>query len=482
MKTLFPAVAFAAIAILAPARAAINPAIVSADARWVVYADLNTLRSTAVGRELVAMADQAQLENAKIGLNAQKVLATIGTMTAYGTNFSPKPEAMDGTLVLQGTPDLRKISESILLQATIAYPDSVSETKDLPFPAYAVRAKQPNNAPPMAVVIAFPPEPIVLVSKSPAQLLNAYNVFRGRARSIAAAPDAPLKPLLRGAAGAYLFAASVVPADTAFPENQPQARILKMTNSGSLAIGEEGPNTVAHARLIATSEDMADKLQKILQGMTAMLSLAQSSDKDVAAFLNSAKVTRDDRNVALTMEYSSERLAQMLRMLQQHPRESHEAVAERRRERLLNGEAIAEWQAEPAATAGAEGPAPLAWRTIENVQLRNGARISLGHTSRGGKPVHFDRVEITPVNGGAPLVFNRELMQPVHGRAGMATFLFPGVDGRYTLRVAYTNDAAGKTEYAVSVRQPKPPTPPTPPVPPVPADSQPQGGSGAATN
>jgi hypothetical protein len=442
---------------LSPAiQAAVNPAIVSAESRWVVYADLNALRASTLGKEFVAMAEKAQIDTGqgKIGIDVPKVLATIGTITAYGANFSPDPHAIDGTLVIQGTADLRKIAEGLLLQATIAHPDNVVEVTDLPFSAYTI--KENKNAT-TGLVIAFPPEPIVLVSKSREKLLQARTLFQTGAGSIAKSPNAPLRDLVRQAADSYLFAASVVPSEKMFPEDQPQARILKMTNSGSLAIGEKGPNTFAHAELIATSDQMADKLMKILQGMTAMLSFAETNDKQLADFLNSTIVARHDDTVTLNLSYSSERLVQMLQLLRQHQQvqRSEDNPAARRTD-LIRGKAVAEWTAEAGAASADSGASAVVWHTIENVELKNGTIITLGRQSNGGKPVRFDRIEIKPANGeGAPLVFRMELMRTTGPRGSQSQFQFPGVDGTYTLKVGYTNDPDGKATYAVSVLQPR---------------------------
>ena len=474
------------------AAAAVNPAIVSADARWVIYADMNALRASAIGKELIALGEKAQLDtgSGKVGIDWQKLLATIGSATAYGANISSDPKQIDGTLVIQGTADLRKIAESLLIQANLADPKAVVELTDLPFPAYAlsgqkaqpakpaaaadatgkepvapnaiVKAATSKETAPLEVIIAFPPEPVVIVSKSKPQILKARDVFRGSAPSLAKDTKSPLKKFVAASGDAYLFLASTVPAEKFFPDDGPQARILKMASAGSLAIGERGENTFAHTEMIASSDQMAEKLLKILQGMTAMMSLAETNDKQLADFLNSAAVSRQGDVVTSDLAYSSARLAQMIKTLQQTKQSPPQ---DRAAPSLLSGKAVAEWKAEvgPAPAEGA--PAPLAWRTIEGVALKNGTTITLGRTSNGGKNVKFDRVEIVPADGaGAPLTFRSEFMRVAGPRNVFTQLQFPGVDGTYTLKVAYLNDPDGKATYAVSVRDPKaePATEPAP--------------------
>jgi hypothetical protein len=488
-----PSLLFAlAVLPLGTTRAAVNPAIVPADARWVIYADLNALRGSVIGKELVAFAEKAQLETpgGKIGIDWQKLLATIGSATAYGSNLSPNPNDIDGTLVLQGTPDLRKIAESLLIQANLANPTNVVEITDLPFPAYEIKGNPPPAKPVetakpaddaaapatakaevkekvkakrgvvLEPIIAFPPEPIVIVSKSKAQILKAREVFRGNAPSLAKGSGSPMQKFIGSGDNAYLFAACTIPADQFFPDDGPQARIFKMTSSGSLAIGERGPDAFAHAELIASSGQMADKLQKILQGMTAMMSLAETNDKQLGDFLNSAVVNREGDVVTLDLSYASARLAQMIANARQQSQSPDRAAP--RPMPMLNGRALAEWnsEAQPASADAATpaAPAPLATRMVENVALKNGTLLTLARSANVGRNIKFDRVEITPVEGGgAPLVFRPEFMRVAGPRANWLQFPFPGADGNYTVKVSYVNDPAGKATFALSARDPKTP-------------------------
>jgi hypothetical protein len=442
--------------------AAYNPAIVAADARWVVYADLDALRASALGREIVTAIDKNQMQATEgvIGLDVPKVLTTVGSLTAYGTNLSKDPKAMDGALIAQGTPELRKIVESLLLQGTLAHPEVFAELNDLPFPAYGMNDPKAPEGQKMQLIVAFPPEPIVLVSKSKAQLAKAREVFRGNAPSLAKGGTPALTQLAVKTSGAYLFAASVVPTEPLFHQNAPQARILQLASSGAIAVGENGPDLFAHAELISSSEQSAEKLMKILQGITAMISLAESNDRQLGEFLNSTGVTRDKDSVMLRLAYPSARLVEMAHSLTARA----EVRSVNRQPSIIHGKQIAEWRADEGGESDSAEPGALSWRTIENVRLVNGSTITLGRLLNGGRNARFDRVEIAPAAGaGAPLTFRSDMMRSVRGV--MWQFPFPGTEGQYTLRVAYQNDPDGKAKFAASVRNPDeaPPTPPSAP-------------------
>src|SRR4051812_25575428 len=129
--------------------AAPNPAIVASDAKWVVYADFNVLRNSTLGKELIATFEkQMGGTEAPIIPNLPKILSTIGSATAYGSNFSEKAEDMDGTLVVQGTADLRKIADGLLAAQTVAEPEHfVDLTSELGFSAYGIKSGPPPAKP-----------------------------------------------------------------------------------------------------------------------------------------------------------------------------------------------------------------------------------------------------------------------------------------------------------------------------------------------
>ncbi|MES2694503.1 MAG: hypothetical protein V4773_13590 [Verrucomicrobiota bacterium] len=421
-----------------------NPALVAADARWVIHADFSSLRTSQLGQELIAIMQKAQLNanNGLIGINVPRLLNTIGTLTAYGTNLVADPAALDGTLVAQGTADLRKIAESMLLQGTLAEPKVFTEITDLPFPAYAISDPKAPEGKKMEVFVAFPPEPIVLVSKSKASLQKAHAVFRGSAPSLAKSADSPIARLARNASGSYLFAASTTPTDAIFPEKGPQARILQLANSGSVALGERGPMLFAHIELSASSDKNAEKLMKILEGLTAMLSLAESNDKQLAEFLKATTVTREKDLVTLKLAYQADQVVKMVHTLAEPPAPR---ANPQRGPTLTQGKTVAEWTAAET-DSEREG---LAVRTIENVSLTNGMLINLGRSGGGS----FDRLEIVASGGGSPLVFRRDTMRS--SRPGILQVAFPGSDDTYTLKVSYSKDTEGKAKYAVSVLDPR---------------------------
>ena len=445
--------------------AALQPSIVGADAQWVLHLDLNTFRTTKLGHELITFATAQQKEQtaSPLHLDIAKLLTTVGSATAYGTNFSKDPKQMDGTLILQGTAELRKIAEAYVAQATVSQPEIIAPLKDFPVEAYSVGKDD-------KVIIAFPPEPIILVGKAPDQLLQAREVFRGKVAGLNKANQSPLKALLAAKGDAYFQAASVIPAGEAFAENAPQARILQMTRSVALTMGETNENVFARLSLLAASEEMGEKLSKILQGFAAMASLAETNDQHLTEFLQSISVKRDSRNVTLDLLYPSVRLAEIARSLSEKKTASANRPASGKPPRgKPEGKVIAEWTAD--ADLGDDSPAKdsLVEHTVEHVALTQGCTLVLTGRSQGGEHARIDVVEITSTGGNQPLRFEAERMQlrnyhretldfasggrviKTQGEPGVARFPFPAADGSYTVTVRYLDEKDGQSVFTLSV-------------------------------
>ncbi|ATC64157.1 hypothetical protein CMV30_09425 [Nibricoccus aquaticus] len=455
----------------------LNTKIVSADALWVMNLDLNALRDSTVGKELVAqgMVLQAQAMKGQkfpIQVDVPKLFETIGSITAYGTNLAQDPKLVDGALIFQGTADLRKIVEGIVAQATVTTPEALTELKDLPFEAYSIGGE---------LIVAFPKEPIILVSKSKAQVLAAHKVFRGEAPSLAKAKNSPLTGLIRNQTGAFVLAASVVPSAEFFADDAPQARILQMAKSASVELGEEKTQTFAHVQLLASSDESADKLMKILQGITAMISLAESSDKYLSEFLKSVTVTREKNIVTLHLAYSSDRLVVMAREFQQGQARDRQQRRESRAgvERdVTNGpvppveeKVVLQWKADQNLGDMGVSAKTLVSRTVANVALKTGEMIVLTGHRHEGENARIDYVEIAPADGsGASQRIEAEDMElanytvlanrngsggkviQIHDSHGTARFPFAGAEGTYAITVRYVDENDGKSDFFVSVK------------------------------
>ncbi|MFT3828473.1 MAG: hypothetical protein QM691_02085 [Opitutaceae bacterium] len=446
--------------------AAVDRSVVPAEARWVVGLDLNAVHTTELGRELTDLlaAKTPRSDSTELKLDPQKVLAAIGSITAYGTSFANTPKEMDGVLLLQGSAELRKLAEGYVAQATVTTPDQLQQLTDLPCEAYLVHGE---------IIVGFPKEPIILVSRSKAQLTKALELYRTHKGSLVNA-SSPLNALLPSDNSSVLVAASVVPAAEVFGAQEgPHARVLQMAKAGSLVLNLDASNTTASLRLSASSEEMADKLQKIVQGIAAMVSLAETSDKQLTEFLQSVNTTREGTFVSTRLTYPTDGIVRIVHNLRQeleatpngHVAPLHDDAG---------SQTIARWTADAAIGQPVPTAEGLVFHTIENVPLKNGMIITITGQREDGENARLDCVEIAPAGGGTPLVFEAENMKLSHYRVEAAPFAsrgrlilavdkiakarfeFPGADGAYTIKVRYVDESDGKATFSLSTREPTP--------------------------
>lgn len=443
--------------------AAYNAEIVPAESQWMINLDLNSLRTSALGEMLIEMIPAIELtpENDSLRPDYQKILATIGTVTAFGTDLSGQPENIDGALVVQGTKDLRTIVEGFVAQMTLTHPDDITELKDLPFEAYLVQG---------GVIVAFPPEPILVVSKSREQLSNALAVFRKKAPSMVTAKS-PLMALLPKGDAFYVASASVVPSvETLQSRDGPEARILQMAKAGSVALGESGELTTAYVLLDSDSNETAKKLVKIVDGVIAMFSLAEASDERLSEFVNSASVSQDKNAVKVELSYPTARIIEMIENIRDEVQSQHTWQSPAPQPFNPPGAVLATWVADQQLADDGFGAGNFVTKTINDVQLQPGTTLILSGQRNDGENVRFDYLEITPSDGsGQPVRFEAEFMRlssyhiegvphasggeliHIQGNQGNARMKFTGAAGIYQLDVRYLDETDGASTFAVSV-------------------------------
>jgi hypothetical protein len=463
MKSLLFRLVVPSLVLLAPvlSHADFNPAIVPADSQWLLHADLGVLRGTAIGQRLLEKLPEINLTegNDPVRPNLRKIMETVGSATAFGTDLSGKPEALDGALVLQGTPELRKIVEGYIAQASLSEPASAVEIKDVGFEAYSISNE---------VFVGLPSEPIVLVSKSKSQLMKTLEVYRGKSPSLAMRKSV-LSNLIPKEGKYFLMGASVVPSEQQiFDGNGPQARILQMAKSASVAIGEEGERATGRLQLVSSSPELATKLVKIVEGVTAMLSLAETDDQRLKEFADALSVQRSENQVTVGFSYPTARLFQMMDDMQRAKETHAHAPARSEEPPAVEGEVVMQWTARQQLGGDAPGKSNFAQQKIPAFALAPGATILLTGRREGGEHARWDYLELTPAGGGAPQRFEAEYMrlhdyeietssQASGGEViktngeGAARFRFTGAAGNYTATVGYVDEDDGASPFVVSV-------------------------------
>lgn len=455
-----------------PVNAALDTAIVPADAQWVVYADFDEMRQTVIGQEIIARTQQQYaketaddpMNSLNIGGLISQIMETVGSVTLSGTAITDNPEEMDGTAIIQGTAKMRTISEGLVAHMILTEPELVKELDDLPFEAYGVHDGSAEE-----LVIGFPEEQIVLVSRSREHLLIALAAFRTGKGSLQQGSGA-LTPMLPTREKYYLYAASVVPSSEIPDGNEPAARILKMTQSAAVLLAEEGEEIVARATLVADSDATATRLTKVVNGMTALLSLAQDSDEELVRFIESVSVTQTDTKVQVQMAYSSAKLVELAQAnLEREARQQARREQEREDQFTVQGELVSDWKGDRA-----EGASEFLTHTSDPVYLQSGTIVHVSGRARGSDRGRIDWVEIVPTGADSGEFYEAEFMRIWNYRIqkydnasggemlvarsgngiGRAQLRFSGPAGDYQIKVGYVDNTGGVAHYKVSVQQP----------------------------
>jgi hypothetical protein len=159
-----------------------------------------------------------------------------------------------------------------------------------PFPVYSV-ANQVFVSPRVAGQI--------VVSKSREQLEGFRNLLAGKdktARAGNAFSDYAHVP------NTFFFLAVA----EGFNENAaipPQAKILKMAEGARIVLGEKADLLFLNLALKAKDPEVIQQIRQVIEGMTALVALGQSENKELLELIQATKVSSTEKIVTVNIEY-----------------------------------------------------------------------------------------------------------------------------------------------------------------------------------
>jgi hypothetical protein len=313
-----PTLSFASVLLLSLAAAVrlqgadFNPAWVAADAQWVGYANVQTLRASPFGPLVIAKVKNIQTSptNATSAFDLASMIMSVTSVTAYGSSPVSGQPPNDAIILAETTSKFSKATAT-QLKVECATNSDILEISDLPFTAYSVADHSgPQRAP---SIVCFPQEPIVLIGKSKTQLLRAYAIYLGKAPSLARNLSAsPLGTLLKIPKHTYVFAAVIV-ADTGASQNESSAMdFLHLTNQAFVGISSDGSKTRLHALLRSDTVADSDKLAQGLRGMLSIGAVYSVQSPSIAEFMSSISIVESGTNVAVEAACSTTQLVEWL--------------------------------------------------------------------------------------------------------------------------------------------------------------------------
>jgi hypothetical protein len=299
---------------LSPARASLNANIIPADAHWLIYADLDTMRGSTVGQELIPVLEMMLPKaDALKGPKVAQFRTMVDAIVVHGASFAPEGAAGDAVLLLQG-PQFRAFMEFGLMLSSERKGSNIAKRTDFPFPAYGAKPKPKENGEPPSpddadLIIALPKQPVVLMSKSPARLRHSVELLSGQGPSLGRDADAPLHRFLGTAEGAYLFGATTTTTSpTLIRLGGSASDLFTLINAG--CIGFQGTQTTTDARLdlVAPTVDDPKKLLQTIRGIATLATSSSATPKMMTEFLQTATISNRDGVVLVRASCPNDKL------------------------------------------------------------------------------------------------------------------------------------------------------------------------------
>ncbi len=266
-----------------------DPSKVGADAKWVVHLDADVFRKSTIGQHVIESFIRPKVEeNEQIKkLNLSINLTNISGITAYGHAFEKKGE---GVLILSTTADVKKDLDTLVGMAALSEKEEkdIVMLQDKPFHIYSYKEE---------VFLAPNVGNSLVIAKSREMLERGREVVLGKEKSLVKAesfndfPALPERPFFVAMAEGFNDAAGI----------PPQANVLRETKGGRLVLGEKGENLFLNLVFKAKDDAASTKIQQVLQGIVALVSLSQP-DKDITELANGSRIASAGRNVSVDLQ------------------------------------------------------------------------------------------------------------------------------------------------------------------------------------
>ena len=260
---------------------------VSSGAKWLLHLDWEAFRQSHIGSHLTEKVIQPKL-NENEGLKKLQLslnLQNIASITAYGPVFEKNGE---GVLMISSTADLKKDFEKLAgLAALSDGGNQVTLVQNDPFVLYRARGD---------VFIAPDIAGTAVLAKSREQITHAREVLLGKADNLAqstafqALPDSPN--------GYFVVMAEGFNETAPFP---PQAQILRETRGGRLVAGESANEFFAHLAFKGKDQEATLKIQQVLQGIIALISLSQNN-KELTELAAATRISSEKDTVVINLK------------------------------------------------------------------------------------------------------------------------------------------------------------------------------------
>ena len=161
-------------------------------------------------------------------------------------------------------------------------------------------------------------ERLLVVSKSRETLASALDVLEDKRPSLAKQPSAELSTALAPGSFAFLAAAGLFDQIEGLSESGPESTVARLAQGVRVELGEHDGRFFFDARLRTKRDEDAIKVQQILQGLLALVSLAGDEPEvgaTVTRWAKALELTHQSQSVQLHFEYDTKLFIQEARAL-----------------------------------------------------------------------------------------------------------------------------------------------------------------------
>lgn len=281
-------------------------------AKFFLHVDVNAFRATGLGGRLFEMARKEAMreisQNGKDG-DFEKMKETIGfdpfaelqAVTIVGSSFEDPENAVQLVLTLKKTTgNLEGLALALPNHESVEYGKHEIHS--------AAEDEEGDERMHAAVHTDRKGQKRIVAARRIGDIKNMLDTLDGRGRGNSKAVKLALKrnnfvhiELLE------------IPTDQL--ERGPQAKAARMLEGLSLKIGSQDDAIAVSVSLKTKQEKHAEQIQQLVQGLVAMLQLANDDDEDVQRareFLNSLKVDRDGNQVHLHLSVPEAELIDLI--------------------------------------------------------------------------------------------------------------------------------------------------------------------------
>jgi len=274
---------------------------VAQDTKWLAHLDVDRLKTSELGQFLIEAVKSAiaSQKSSVISLSPESVIAELHSITAYGLSFDETAQTQS-VLLLKTGPKAQSIIDGYVasMEASNDGKTPFKALTDKGYPTYLIGNE---------VFMAFPRKDLIIISKKFTQVESAMSVIQGRSARID-----KKSPLLAPNSGqGFFFVASANGLEN-LKDMPPQARILQKATGLQLALGESSEKVNTRISLTTSDAESSSQLRRIIDGMIALVSLAQVENESLSKLTQSITVEESERNVSLNLSYPVEDVKKLL--------------------------------------------------------------------------------------------------------------------------------------------------------------------------